>query len=111
MKKGHDLHTARAMDEFVGQPGLRFLYVSAPDCSTCRALLPKLQELLGDYPAIEFAHVDAAEVEEVAERFLILAAPILLLLIDGREYLREDRFVRFGPLRERLDRIHELYAG
>ncbi|WP_037283538.1 thioredoxin family protein [Saccharibacillus sacchari] len=105
-----ELTTINEVDRFAESSGLSFLYVSTPDCSTCHALLPKLRELLNDYSSIRFAHLDATEVEEVAERFLILAAPIMLLLIDGKEFLREDRFVRFGLLQEKLDRIVEHYA-
>ena len=110
MKQIQKLNTIGEVNAFVQESSLSFLYVSMPDCSTCHALLPKLQELLNDYPSISFGHVDATEVEEVAERFLILAAPIMLLLIEGKEYLREDRFVRFGLLQEKLDRIVEHYA-
>ncbi|OWA34412.1 thiol reductase thioredoxin [Saccharibacillus sp. O16] len=110
MKEVHELRTIQAVDDFVEEHALSFLYVSTPECSTCHALLPKLRELLTDYPSISFGHINAAEVEEVAERFLILAAPIMLLMIEGREYLREDRFVRFGLLQEKLDRIQELYS-
>lgn len=105
-----ELTTINEVDTFVEGSGLSFLYVSTPNCSTCHALLPKLRELLNGYPSIRFGHVDATKVEEVAERFLILAAPIMLLLIDGKEFLREDRFVRFGLLQEKLDRIVEHYS-
>ena len=74
MKKIRKLSINGEVDTFVQEPGLSFLYVSTPDCSTCHALLPKLQELLNDYPSIPFGYVDATEVEEVAERFLILVA-------------------------------------
>ncbi|NGZ74809.1 thioredoxin family protein [Saccharibacillus alkalitolerans] len=109
MKEVRELKTIGEVDAFLAEHELSFLYVSTPGCSTCESLMPKLRELLDDYSPISFGHADASEVEEVAERFLILAAPIMLLLIGGREYLREDRFVRFGPLREKLDRICGLY--
>ncbi len=109
MKEVHELKDIGEVDAFLAEHALSFLYVSTPECSTCHALLPKLRELLADYPLIRFGHVDATQVEEVAERFLILAAPIMLLIVEGREYLREDRFVRFGPLQEKLDRIYQAY--
>ncbi|MEE4569891.1 thioredoxin family protein [Paenibacillus polymyxa] len=109
IKEAQELNTIEGVDAFLGEHKLSFLYVSTPDCSTCLALLSKLSELLANYPLIGFGHIDANKVEEVAERFLILAAPTMLLMIDEREYLREDRFVRFGPLKEKLDCIYEMY--
>ncbi|AWB47055.1 thiol reductase thioredoxin [Paenibacillus sp. CAA11] len=111
MKKELKLTSIREVEAFVEQHEWSFLYVSSPDCSTCHALLPKLRELLADYPLIHFGHVDASEVPEVAEKLLILSAPIMLLIIGQREYLREDRFVRFGDLREKLDHLHHIYNG
>lgn len=109
MKKVHELTTIGEVDAFVEHHELSFLYVSSPDCSTCHALLPKLRELLTDYPLIHFGHIDANKVKEVAERFLILTAPVMLLMIEQKEYLREDRFVRFAILRGKLDQLYRFY--
>ncbi|MEK4439339.1 thioredoxin family protein [Paenibacillus sp. FSL K6-2862] len=109
MKDIFQLTTVEEIDTFLENHALSFLYVSSPDCSTCHALLPKLEELLADYPLISFGHIDASKVEAVAEKFLILAAPIMLLIIERKEFLREDRFVRFGDLKEKLDRIYDQF--
>ncbi|WP_338789549.1 hypothetical protein [Metabacillus sp. FJAT-53654] len=73
-------------------------------------MLPKLRELLDHYPLISLGHIDASKVEEVAEKFLILTTPILLLIIDQKEYIREDRFVRFERLKEKVEQIYVMYT-
>lgn len=109
MKEPTELTTISEIEAFLENHGLSFLYVSRPDCSTCHALLPKLKELLAEYPHLSFGHIDASQVEAVAEKFLIFSAPTMLLIIDQKEYLREDRFVRFALLKEKLDRIYRNY--
>ncbi|GEN89074.1 thioredoxin family protein [Oceanobacillus sojae] len=110
MKKVHELTTIKMTEEFLQNHALSFLFVSRPDCSVCHAVLPKLRELLDKYPQIHLGHIDASKVEEVAEKFLIFTVPIMLLMIEGKEYIREDRFVRFDQLEEKLDQIYEMYT-
>jgi thiol-disulfide isomerase/thioredoxin len=110
MKKLNELTTLKMVEEFLENHEMSFLYVSTPECSTCHAILPKLRELLDVYPLIHLGHINASKVEEVAEKFLILTAPIMLLIIDQKEYLREDRFVRFNILEEKLEKIYEMYT-
>ncbi|WP_438497022.1 thioredoxin family protein [Paenibacillus sp. IHBB 3054] len=109
MKEVKELASIREAEDFLEENELSFLYVSRPDCSTCHALLPKLKELLSRYPLIRFGHIDASKVEEVAGKFLILSAPTMLLIIGQKEYLREDRFVRFDVLKEKLDHIYRMF--
>lgn len=109
MKKLIDLTSLKMVEEFLENSELSVLYVSRSECSVCHAILPKLRELLDDYPRIQLGHVDANEVEEVAERLLIFTVPIILLIVDQKEYIREDRFVRFDRLKEKLERLYEMY--
>lgn len=109
MREVYELTTLREIEDFLKNYELSFLYISKPDCSICHALLPKLIELLSHYPLIRLGHIDASKVEEVAGKFLILSAPMMLLLIEQKEYLREDRFVRLTLLMEKLDHIYQIY--
>lgn len=110
MKEINELTTIEMVEEFLENNELSLLYFSTPECSTCHAILPKLRELLDEYPLVQFSHIDASQVKEVAERFLILSAPIMILMIDQKEYLLADRFVRFELLKEKLDQIYNMYT-
>ncbi|WMT39043.1 thioredoxin family protein [Paenibacillus sp. D2_2] len=111
MKKAKELSTFAQVEAFIKEHGLSFLYVSRPDCSVCHAILPKLRSLLDHFPQMELGQVNALEVEEIAGGLSIFTAPTLLLFVDGKEYLREDRFVRFADLEEKLARLYELYTS
>lgn len=111
MKEINELTSLEMVEEFLADHELSFLYFSTPECSTCHAILPKLRELLVEYPLISLGHIDASQVKEIAERYLILSAPIMILMIEQKEYLRGDRFVRFEILKEKLDQIYNMYTS
>jgi len=110
MKKIIELTSLDRVEEFLENHELSSLYVSRPECSVCHAILPKLRELLDQFPLIHLGHIDANKVEEVAEKFLIFTVPIMLLIINQKEYIREDRFVRFDRLKDKLEQIYGMYT-
>src|SRR5699024_12168907 len=89
MKEFKQLTSMNDIDQFIEQNQLSFIYISRPGCSVCHGLLPQVQSLMEKYPKIQLGHVDAEEVEAIAGRFSIFTVPVLLLFVDGKEYVRE----------------------
>ncbi|MGG4480587.1 thioredoxin family protein [Paenibacillus illinoisensis] len=110
MKEIYELTSMDMVDSFIQQHDLTFLYVSRQECSVCHALLPKIRELLQPYPSIALGHIDANQVEEVASKFLIFTVPMMLILMEQKEVVRADRFVRLNRLAEQLQQIYSSYA-
>ncbi|WP_156288872.1 thioredoxin family protein [Oceanobacillus salinisoli] len=106
-----ELHTIEAVNSFISNNPLSFVYISRTGCSVCHALLPKVRKLMENFPEIQLAHINSAEVEEVAERFTVFSVPALLLFIDGKEYLREARIVHMSLFEEKLQKIYEGYMN
>ncbi|ARV45293.1 thiol reductase thioredoxin [Bacillus subtilis] len=109
MKEMTKLHSLDSIENFIIQHQFSFLYISRPGCTVCHAVLPQLRMLLEQFPNIKLGHINADDVEEVAGRFSVFTVPVLLLFIDGTEFLREARFVHFEQLEERLKRVYQLY--
>ncbi|GAA0595279.1 hypothetical protein GCM10009001_09240 [Virgibacillus siamensis] len=63
------------------------------------------------YPKIAMGSVNAQEVTEIAGMYSIFTAPVLLLFVDGKEFLREARIVHLDLLEEKIDKIHRHMAG
>lgn len=89
MKELTELHSLDAIEHFINQHQFSFIYISRPDCTVCHAVLPQLRIVLDQFPAISLGHINADNVEEVAGRFSVFTVPVLLLFIDGTEFLRE----------------------
>src|SRR5699024_7332966 len=105
-----ELQSIEAVEQFIQKNELAFLYVTMPNCSVCHGLLPQIEALLKKYPEINMGVVDASVVEKVKVKFSIFTAPVLILFIDGKEYLREARIVHTQLLDEKINRIYE-YRG
>ncbi|WP_195573940.1 thioredoxin family protein [Paenibacillus sp. 1001270B_150601_E10] len=108
MREYETLTSLEAVNAFVDRYPLSFVYVSSTDCSVCHALFPKVQDLLMKYPEIHLGNVNAQEVQEVAGALSIFTVPVLLLFVEGKEYLREARIVHLDLLDEKIKRIYDL---
>ncbi|PAE28459.1 thioredoxin family protein [Oceanobacillus profundus] len=107
MKEFESIKSIEHIETFITENRLAFLYFSRPNCSVCHGLLPQVQQLMNSYPQIKTAHINVEEVQEVAGRFSIFTIPVLLLFVDGKEYIREARIVHLDLLEEKIRRIYE----
>lgn len=110
MREIEKLHSIEMVENFIQQHSLSFIYISRPDCSVCHALLPQILELMEQFPHIQLGHVNADAVEEIAGKFSIFTVPVLLLFVDGKEYIREARMVHLEPYKQKISKIYELYT-
>lgn len=103
------LHAIEEIDSFITENELAFIYITMPNCSVCHGLLPQIEAMFKQFPNIATRQVDAAEVQEIAGRFEIFTAPVLLLFVDGKEYLREARIVQTAKLEAQVKRLYENF--
>ncbi len=80
-------------------------YFSFEGCSVCKALRPKVEAMLADYPAIQFLYIDTKDHPATAGQFLVFAAPTIILFENGREIRRWSRNLGMGQLQSTLDRL------
>ncbi|WP_017471653.1 thioredoxin family protein [Amphibacillus jilinensis] len=99
------LNTLEAVDQFINEEQLTFLYLSKTNCSVCISLLPQIEQVLHRYPTIKPAYINIEQVPQLASRFQIFTVPVLLLFIDGKEYLREARIVAVDAFNDKIKRI------
>lgn len=78
------------------------LYFSTPECGVCLSVYPQLMRLLEE-DDIEVIKIDASEFPEVAGQHLVFTAPTILVYFEGKEVLRESRFIDFKRIRRLLD--------
>jgi len=85
---------------------LVFVYVSQPACSVCQTLLPKVEELLADYPLIRQQYLNSADVPEAAGQLSVFTIPTVLFFVQGKESFRLVRTFGLREISEKLDRIY-----
>jgi thioredoxin-like negative regulator of GroEL len=92
MKLVKPLSSADQLELLKSNPEPLILYFSTPNCSVCHAMLPKLLSALENSP-YEVIGIDAATFPEIAGQVRIFVAPTVLIFYEGREVLRESRFI------------------
>lgn len=107
MQVFEELTSLTAINEFIKNHKLSFLFISQPGCSVCHGLFPQVEQLMANYPEIKLGHIDAANVTEVAGAFSVFTVPVLLLFVEGKEYIREARIVPLDLFEEKVRKIYE----
>lgn len=85
------------------------LYFETADCGVCHAIYPKLQRALNDYE-IEVVKINAIENAGIAGQHLVFTVPTVLLWTEGKEILRESRYIDLLKITRMLDALNEMSA-
>jgi len=105
------LTSLTSVERFIEDHQFSFLYISRTNCGVCHAILPQLKDLLKEFPLIQLGLINADDVEEIAGRLSVLTVPALLLFVDGKEIIREARFVQMQSLQEKISKIYNMILG
>lgn len=105
-----EVETIEAARDVIVHEDFVLVYISTEDCSVCHALLPQLEQALGTFTEIRFIRLNATKVPAVASEFSVLTVPAVLFFAEGKEYLREARFVPIAKLTADIKRILDGYA-
>lgn len=85
---------------------IKLLFFSGKNCSICKALKPKLFEVLEkDFPDIMIQNIDIEENLEIAAQHLVFTLPVVLLMYDKKEYYRFIKSFSVGEVLEKLDKM------
>lgn len=85
------------------------VYFSAPSCSVCHALKPKLLEALDEnFKEFKVESVDISTEEDIAPHFGVYAIPTVLVFLDGKEFLRKSRHMSVDEVISEIKRPYEI---
>lgn len=106
----HAIPSHEAFQQFVAEHPAALIYFGSPQCGVCQALKPKLEALLEqEFPRLARAEVDCSTASQLAAQLGVFTLPVVLVYLDGREWLRKARSFSLGQLREELARPYALY--
>lgn len=91
------IQTKEQIEELIAHEEPVILYFSSKSCSVCHAVFPQLMDLIQDHP-IQVAKVDVEEQMESAGQLMVFTVPTILIFQEGKEILRESRFIDFGKI-------------
>ena len=85
------------------------VYFSAPTCSVCHALKPKLLEALEkNFDAFKVESVDISVEEDIAPYFGVYTIPTVLIFLDSKEFLRKARHMSVDEVIREIERPYNI---
>lgn len=100
---------AKVLSEIINLEKAVAVYFSAPNCSVCHALKPKVEALfLTHFPAVKFIHVEIDKSPDISGVFGVFSAPTLLVYFEGKEFLRKVRLMSIQELQDKIERPYKM---
>jgi len=93
---------------FIKENKFVMLYFSSDGCNVCDVILPRLEELLKKHSKVMSGHVEIQNMPSVASVFGIFTIPAIILFLEGKEILRQARYINFLDLEEKIQRFSEF---
>lgn len=102
------LDSSDSVDRFIKENRISMIYFSSNSCSVCAILLPKIEQLMRKYSKIAYAKVDIDKLQIVVGKYSIFTLPAIIIFIDGKEIIREARFISIVELEKKIERFYDL---
>lgn len=102
------INTLEEIDEFIKNNIIAMIYFTSAGCSVCGALLPKIEEMIVKFPKIEIRKVQVDKFTEAAGQYSIFTLPAVLVYIEGKEIIREARFISVEMLEKAVERYYSI---
>ncbi len=97
------------IEKLITKSGIEILYFSTDSCNVCKVLKPKIKEIVNKYNNINFVYIDTEDYLEASANYSVFSVPTIIIIIDGKEYLRFNRNLSIENFSETIDRYFNLY--
>jgi len=106
------IHSELEFQEIYQEKAASLFYFSHDDCSVCKVLKPKVNELLlSNFPKIKMYYIDIRKTPEISGQNSIFAVPTILVYMDGQEIIRKSRNIGLGELQEMIKKPYDIFLG
>ncbi|MGE4274268.1 MAG: thioredoxin family protein [Desulfitobacterium sp.] len=102
----HILQNHEHLEQLLKVEKLNLLYFSSSSCNVCHVFMPKVLKLAKGYN-ISVVEIDIEKHREVAGQTLVFTVPTLLVMHEGKEILRESRFIDLQNVARVIEQVIE----
>ncbi|MDA3958893.1 co-chaperone YbbN [Oceanispirochaeta sp.] len=103
-----ELTELKEIQDLMSSEGFHLFYLSRPACGVCSVVKAKVIEMLQSFPEIKSYYINLDLVPEAAGQFSIFTIPGILLYAEGKEIIREARYLSISDLERQISRPYEL---
>lgn len=84
-------------------------FFKSEKCIPCKAVFPKLKQLLQTFPNIELIVIDILNQPELSGQFLVFTSPFIVVTKDDKEIARFSGLLSIEVIREKLNILAKNY--
>ncbi|WP_157797105.1 MULTISPECIES: thioredoxin family protein [Clostridium] len=84
------------------------LYFSSKSCGVCKVIKPELDKVLKLYPNIKTVQIDVEGNIKLAASYSVFTLPAVIVFVNGKETIREARYINVEEIKNRLDRYYKI---
>lgn len=103
------VHSKMELGNFINENDIVLLYFGSKTCGVCHAMKPKVEDILLNYPKVISVEVDIEKHLDIAATYSIFTIPGILLFIEGKETIREARYISIDELNEKISRYYAFF--
>ncbi len=101
-------YTKNGINILIKQKDIVLIYFSGEKCGICNIIKPKVIDMLVSYPNIEFVELETDKNLEVSAQLNIFAVPAILVFMQGRETIRQARYINIEEISDILKKCYDL---
>lgn len=107
-----EINHTLSQDDFIHlleQHPAALVYFFQDRCGVCSVLFPKLVKMLQeDFPRLAIIRINAEKNRDLAGQLRMLSIPGILLMLNGKEYMRSNGMIGVGELQGKVKRYYQL---
>ena len=103
------LYSSESIENLIKENEITLLYFGNKTCDVCNVLKPKIENILSNYPKIKSIEIDVEKYIEISSQFNIFTILAILVFIEGKENIREARYLSVNDLDNKIKRYYELF--
>ena len=108
-RKSNNIRSLKmTLEEFskeIKSTGITVCYFSHDECSVCKVLRPKIEEIVQNTPSAQFLYINTLENPQISGQNMVFAVPAIIVFFDGREAKRYSRNISLTEFKMFLERF------
>ena len=104
----NNLYTMESIESLIKENEIVLIYFGNKTCGVCNVLKPKVEKILNNFPKIKSIEIDIEKHLEISSQFNIFTIPAILVFIEGKEIIREARYLSVEDLENKINRYYQL---
>lgn len=102
------VNSNKIIRDLIDENEMLLIYFGSSTCGVCTDLKPKVKEVIKKYPKVESVQVDVEKSIKISADYNIFTIPAILVFIEGKEVIREARYIGIQDIDSRISRYYDL---